>query len=96
MKNIRKVLVDDNIAVANEISSFGLESLMWNIPDEKFKTFDDLRLGFYYCLKYLHENTNRFSLFKEANGIKYLCTDDETTAKYQKFINELYEIYELK
>lgn len=81
---------------AARISSFGLESLLWNIPDDVFKNMISLKLGFCKVVCYLYSKKHLFSSFKEANGIKPLCPTQVEIDNYSKFIDSLLMFFEIE
>lgn len=93
IKKIR-YLMCDKYECANQVSSFGLESLLWNLPDEIFTKYTTYRYIFDDIVSYLHRNKVLLSLYKEANGIKLLCPTAEDVKKYEYFIDSLKNFYE--
>lgn len=95
IKKIRYLMSGCGYASADSVSSFGLESLLWNIPDSEFTKY-----RYYYCfgfkeiVNYLYEHKYLLSVYKEANGIKLLCPQQEDVDKYSKFINDLYTFFQ--
>ncbi len=94
IKSMREELKSAGYSVPSEISSFGLESLLWNVSDTVFNKYTILRYSFDEVLKWLIDNSNSFSSFKEANGIKKLFTSNTTVVVYQDFIKKLNDFYE--
>ena len=94
IKKMRYLMEDMYISSAKNVSSFGLESLLWNLPDELFTKYT-----FYYgfafgeIIKYLDENKHMLSFYKEANGIKPLCPTIDDINCYKKFIDDLRSFY---
>ena len=81
---------------AQGVSSFMLESLLWNIEDQWY--LDNCgRYRKVYVFKLMIEfllvNQNNFKSFKEANGIKPLCRDDTEFQKLNFFVKALHEFY---
>ncbi len=96
MKKMRYIMEDNNIASAKKVSSFGLESLLWNIPDNIYIDNSQYRHVYLYnqIINYIFININNIPIYKEANGIKPLCSDLESEKNMKQFIRELYEFYE--
>lgn len=94
IKSMREELRAAGYSVPSEISSFGLESLLWNVSDSAFNKYSLLRFGFAEVLKWLVENIDKFSVFKEANGIKPLFTSANTLSAYKHFVKDLNSFYE--
>jgi len=65
IKKMRYLMEDSYISSAKGVSSFGLESLLWNLPNELFTKYT-----FYYgfafgeIVKYLHENKYMLSFYR--------------------------------
>lgn len=94
IKSMREELKSAGYFVPSEISSFGLESLLWNVSDSVFHKYSMLGFGFDEILKWLIENLDNFPNFKEANGIKSLFTSRQVVLAYQDFIKTLDMFYE--
>lgn len=94
MKNIKKVLKEDGFNIPEGVSSFGLESLLWNIPDNIYTKYNVLRYTFDEILKYLKSDLINISDYKEANGIKPLITNDGQKQGYREFILKLSDWFE--
>ena len=94
IKKMRHIMSDYGYSSANIVSSFGLESLLWNIPDSVFTKYDALRYTFGEIVSYLYLNKSSFAIYKEANGIKPLCPSVHDINKYTSFINDLYLFYD--
>ena len=61
---------DNGFRISDQISSFGLESLLWNIPDGIFTKYSSMKYIFEELVDYLYKNMGSFSMYYEANGIK--------------------------
>ncbi|MEK4876378.1 hypothetical protein N1I87_17420 [Bacillus sp. FSL W8-0102] len=85
---------DENYESANNVSSFGLESLLWNLPNEAFTKYTIYRYAFGEITEYLWKNSHMLPFYKEANGIKPLCESTIDVEKYTRFIKDLYNFYE--
>ncbi|MGN1327306.1 MAG: nucleotidyltransferase [Clostridia bacterium] len=91
LKNIKRDLNYD------DIGSFQLESLLWNIPDSLFTEYTYcLEIGTKNIINYLYDNRYNFRSYKEGNGIKKLVTDDTILKKIVNFVNLLYETVEVE
>ena len=74
---------------AKQVSSFGLECLLYNIPDEIYNSIhnhygeitEDIR-DWLYDYKPLIDN------FREVNEVKQFCDSDEKLKAYLGFIDE--------
>lgn len=93
IKKMRYLMKDNGINSAERISSFMLESLLWNIPDQKFITTQSYLDKFQGLVNYIRVNSN-FDTYKEANGIKPLCKNDEDKRSLTQFIIDLDRFFE--
>ena len=101
IKKMRHLMEDSDIfsykKAASKVSSFMLESLLWNIPDKWYlencgiyrKVF-----SFRQMINWLKEHKSYFSSFKEANNIKLLCADQNECNNLCDFIDQLSEFYQ--
>lgn len=101
MKKMRYLMEDSGyqpyINAAKNVSSFMLESLLWNIEDSWYiancgvyrKVF-----SFSQLIELCQNRKNDFNDFKEANGIKDLCPTNEDYNHLCTFIDFLSIFYE--
>lgn len=95
IKNMREEMGQYGYTVSKKISSFGLESLLWNVDvSEYIKYASILRYTFDEVISFLKNDFINFDKYTEANGIKMLFTDDATKSAYQSFISDLNKYYE--
>lgn len=94
IKKMRYLMEDYSYSSAEEISSFGLESLLWNIPDNVFTKYTIYRYEFGEIVDYIYNNMGALNSYKEANGIKMLCLLQGDVEKYKCFIRDLNFFYE--
>lgn len=95
IKNIREDMKERGYVVSSKISSFGLESLLWNVAEFAYTKYSSiLRYTFDEVVSFLKSDFSNFDNYKEANGIKPLFSDIATKNAYQKFINDLHSFYE--
>lgn len=96
MKKMRYLMKEKGVNAANNISSFALESLLWNIPNENYLEYKDYRKVFMFdmLLSYLKNNLHSISSYKEANGIKLLCPTQDDLENMKSFISALIDFYE--
>lgn len=94
IKKMRYLMCDCGYKEAEDMSSFGLESLLWNLPDSLFTKYSSYKYIFSDIVDYLYEHKNEIAAYKEANGIKELCPLSTDVAKFISFINRLYLFYE--
>ena len=93
MKNIREDMNDNGFRISDQISSFGLESLLWNIPDGIFTKYSSMKYIFEELVDYLYKNMGSFSMYYEANGIKKLFSKSEIQIAYTNFVKDLKDFY---
>ncbi|CAI6050557.1 Cyclic dipurine nucleotide synthase [Paenibacillus sp. JJ-100] len=96
MKKMRYLMKENGISSANGVSSFALESLLWNVPNEYYLEYKDYRKVFMFSklIDYLNSRWCTLNTFKEANGIKLLCPNSDIEEKMRSFINALTIFYE--
>lgn len=100
MKKMRYLMEESTYSpyavAAGGVSSFMLESLLWNIEDQWYLDNCIYRKVFSFSLmiSYLVSHKNSFKNYKEANGIKPLCSDDVAFTKLCTFIDALSTFYE--
>lgn len=94
IKKMRYIMCDFGYKEAELVSSFGLESLLWNLPDSLFMKYYTYRFEFKEIVNYLYNHKNEVGSYKEANGIKMLCPTSEDLENYKGFIDRLYMFYE--
>lgn len=94
IKKMRYIMQDENYESAKNVSSFGLESLLWNIPNEIFTKYSIYRYAFGEIVDYAHKNIAALSSYKEANGIKPLCPSSVEIENFTGFIKDLNNFYE--
>ncbi len=88
-KKMRYLMVDAGFTSATHVHSFGIESILWNVPDSVYLQYINYRYIFDEVLKYLVNNINTYNTFREANGIKLLCPTVSELSAYQSFIRDL-------
>ncbi|NMA74910.1 MAG: nucleotidyltransferase [Bacteroidales bacterium] len=94
IKKMRYIMLDEKYESAKNVSSFGLESLLWNLPDEVFTRYTSYGFVFGEIMDYLVKNLGKLGGYKEANGIKPLCSSSDEFENYKRFINDLFFFYE--
>jgi predicted nucleotidyltransferase len=94
MKKMRHIMSDYGYESADEVSSFGLESLLWNVPDSQFTKYHCYGFVFEELIRYLHDNQFILIHGLEANGIKELCPTQKEVSAYTDFIDDLYKFFE--
>ena len=94
IKKMRYLMQSYGYNSAGLVSSFGLESLLWNIPNSEFTRYSSYRFIFGDVVNYIYNNTAKLSTYMEANGIKVLCPSSADVEKYIAFIKDLYFFYD--
>lgn len=65
-KNFKKELVESNIIKKELASSYFVENLLYNVPDEKYMNYD-ISKRIYNILKWLYDNQNSLNKFNCQN-----------------------------
>jgi len=89
IKKMRYLMMENYILSAYNVSSFGLESLLWNLPDNIFMKYSSYRFVFDDIVDYLIKNKLYLRIYQEANGIKSLCPTENDVHNYSVFIDNL-------
>ena len=87
LKALRSEMVDYDYLTAKDISSFLIECLVWNVPNECFgkdKYIDDVRNILIYLFGQT-QSLDNCADWKEINDIKYIF-DSQTQEQVNKFI----------
>jgi len=74
LKHVRNVMEEENVAAAKPISSFLIECMVWNVPNEGFG-HDTYTADVRWALAHLFNNTMKLDACKEwgeINELKYL------------------------
>ena len=101
MKKMRYLMEDSGVSFYNNaakgVNSFMLESLLWNIPDtwyledcSKYKKV----FAFYQMINWIKVHEDNLRSYKEANGIKPLCPDDDSYNAICYFVDKLSVFYQ--
>lgn len=94
IKKMRNLMEDYGYASSKEVTSFGLESLLWNIPDYIYAKYPTTyRFIFGEVVNCAYNSRHRLDEYKEANGIKMLCPTQADIANYQSFLSDLFNFY---
>jgi len=94
IKNMRYLMSDCRYSSADSVSSFGLESLLWNIPNSVFTKYTAYRYVFDEVISYLYMNQASLGYYKEVNGIKNICQTEAEVENYKLFVRDLKKFYE--
>jgi len=94
LKQLRNVMQEKNITAANDIGSFVIESMVWNVPDDDFikNNYTDMMRN---VLAYIFNETmskEKCEEWGEVNELKYLFKFDEPKRiKAHNFISEAWD-----
>ena len=94
IKKMRYVMEEKGHASAKKVSSFVLESLLWNFPNNVFTNYSSCKFIFDDVLSYAYNNKGNLAGYKEANGIKKLCPLQTDISELESFVDDLYYFYE--
>lgn len=95
IKNMRDDMKENGYTISSKISSFGLESLLWNAEVSAYTRYSSiLRYTFDEVISFLKKDFSNFGSYTEANGIKKLFPDSDTQTAYQNFIADLYAYFQ--
>lgn len=94
MKKMRYLMKDYSYISAQKVSSFGLESLLWNIPNSIFTKYSTYKYAFEEIINYIYNDLYSLCNYKEANGIKPLCANQSDIENYKNFIIDLKKFYQ--
>lgn len=93
-KKLRYMMDNYGYSAARRVSSFTVESLIWNVPNNVFLKYSIYRYAFGEVVDYLYTHKDYLIIYKEANGIKNLCQTTEDRQNISDFIDELHRFYE--
>ena len=94
-KNMREEMDKHGYTISDKISSFGIESLFWNVSDKAYTKYSSiLRYTFNEALTFLVGDFQNYNTYTEANAIKPLFPDEATQKAYQKFISDMHSFFE--
>ena len=95
VKNLREVMSEHGYTIPSKISSFGLESLLWNAEVFAYTRYPSiLRYTIDEVIEFLKTDFPNYGSYLEANGIKHLFVDEATKVAYKQFITDLSTFYE--
>lgn len=95
IKNMKKLMEEQGYRTPKNVSSFGLESLLWNIPETVYSRYPStLRFTFDELLTYIKGDLSNIHNYKEANGVKTLIANEAQKEDYKAFIVALDKFYE--
>lgn len=95
VKNMREIMSENGYSISSQVSSFGLESLLWNAEVSAYiKYASILRYTFDEIITFLENDFSNYGSYLEANGIKRLFVNENTKSAYKQFITDLSKFYE--
>ena len=96
VKKMRYMMEEIGYKSTQDVSSFVIESLLWNIPDSYYLEWGNYRkvYAFERLLELLISQKSQFSQYKEANGIKDLFKNNTEISNMLVFLTELNDFYE--
>lgn len=94
LKKMRYIM-QEHYSEADKVSSFELESLLWNIPDDFYLEYGEYRKVFLFSqlISYLRNHYDDFNEYYEANGIKKLFPLETNKRNMIDFIDCLAAFY---
>lgn len=100
LKRLRNKMQDEKIKAADNIASFLIESMVWNVPENYFNHDEytqDVRSIVAYCFNATLNDTD-CKEFLEVNGIKYLfhSTQPWTRAQVHDYFSAVWDYLEFK
>jgi len=94
MKKMRHLMSDCGYSCADKVSSFCVESLVWNVPNPYFTKYICYGFAFEEIVTYIYKHKAELCNYYEANGIKKLCPTQQDIANLLGFIDKLYSFFE--
>ena len=100
VKKLRNKMQEERMAVANDIGSFLIESMIWNAPDDHFNRLtykDDVRAVLAYCFNETLP-AGKHGELGEVNDLKYLFHSNQPWTREQShnFFSAAWDYLELK
>lgn len=96
LKNIKNDMKDNGIMSANAVSSFALESIIYNVPNPIIDgCYNSMYERINAVITYLYNYKNSIEFFKEPNEILYIFNNPNNV--YEEicdFINDLWRFFE--
>lgn len=93
MKNINNLMREHAIESVSKVSSFRLESLLWNVPNENYNKYTSFGFILNEIISYLNTYTSVIGSFREANGIKPLCSSQSEINEFVDYLDDLKKFY---
>lgn len=83
---MRYLMSDCGYSCADNVSSFGIESLTWNIPDSYFTKYSSYGFAFEEIVHYAYMHKADLPNYYEANGIKNYAQLNRMLANIQRLL----------
>ena len=95
LKKMRYLMQEYYYSEADKVSSFALESLLWNVPDDYYLENGQYRKVFLFSrlISFLRSHYDDFDGYFEANGIKKLFPSETDKKNMIAFIEQLAVFY---
>lgn len=94
-KNLREEMEKQGYKISDKISSFGIESMLWNVDPTPYTKYSSiLRYTFDEVISFLVEDFSNFENYTEANAIKPLFSDNISKTAYQTFVLDMQKFFE--
>ena len=94
VKNMPEKMTENGYTVSSKVTSFGLDSLLWNVDNSIYIKYSPLRYSFDEVITFLKNDFDNYEDYLEANAIKKLFADEHTKQAYQQFIKDLNLFFE--
>lgn len=89
LKKIRYKMIEDNVYFSENISSFLIECLLWNVPDRIFNDYDTWTMRLKESIRYLYQQTVEDEKCKEWGEVSELLYLIRSSRKWsRKDINQ--------
>lgn len=86
LKNIKNDMIENGVVGADKVSSYGLECMIYNVPNEVFNShygYYSLKKITYNVVEYLCNNTYSYPYFKETNEILKIFDNSNNKQSYE-------------
>lgn len=96
LKNIKEDMLEHGYLSASKIGSFQVESLLWNLNNSLFNTYSSIGYGINNLISTLKSCKCLLYSYKESNGIKPLCKNEEVESNLKMFISDITDFFEFE
>lgn len=84
LKKIRYKMIEDNVYFSENISSFLIECLLWNVPDRIFNNYDTWTMRLKESIRYLYQQTVDDEKCKEWGEVSELLYLMHSSRKWSR------------